>query len=346
MSRGGAGRGPASPKARLGPGALAERLAALPVVVESCRVEVGDAAVAGYYDDAPRPTSVVVLEGLGEGRGECVAWTGAEQRKFAEACPALAPSGPTTVGAVHVSLRDAHPYHAAAIEAAAIDLALKQAHANPFLLASRPARPLRWCRSLGGAAVAMAGGPVEAIRSVLEREPWARIKIDVEAGTWDAGAWRAMAVTDRVVVLDFKQRGDEHEVALAHRWLPEAWLEDPPRAALQADAPWRRRVALDAYVSSAADLVPPPLVPGAVNIKAPRMGGPLEALRALEVCERAGWSAYMGGMFEVGPGRAQARVLASLFAADQWNDVAPLAPGDMAAERIPIRGGFAGFAPE
>ena len=69
----------------------------------------------------------------------------------------------------------------------------------------------------------------------------------------------------------------------------------------------------------------------AVNLKAPRMGGPLELLRGLEralALEQAGepgarFSAYLGGMFEVGVGRAQARQLAALYCGTAPNDLAP-----------------------
>jgi L-alanine-DL-glutamate epimerase-like enolase superfamily enzyme len=135
-------------------------------------------------------------------------------------------------------------------------------------------------------------------------------------------------------------------VAIAHACLPEAWIEDPPEEALDPAALWRPRVALDGYVRKAADLDPPPVEPGAVNVKMARMGGPLEALHALEICARRGWSAYVGGMFEVGPGRLQSRVLASLFTADAWNDVAPLDPGaSPAAGPLLVGADFRGFAP-
>jgi L-alanine-DL-glutamate epimerase-like enolase superfamily enzyme len=173
-----------------------------------------------------------------------------------------------------------------------------------------------------------------------------RIKIDVDPAGWSAAVWRSLAETRRVVVVDFKLQGDVREVALVHRWMPGAWIEDPPPAALDPAAPWRRRVALDSYVSRAADLVPPPVAPGAVNVKAARVGGPLEALRILEVCFGAGWAAYTGGMFEAGPGRLQARVLASLYTPDAWNDLAPLAPEHGAAtERLELSLDFRGFAP-
>jgi L-alanine-DL-glutamate epimerase-like enolase superfamily enzyme len=310
-------------------------------------VRLGAAAALGYVEGEERPTGFVTLEGGGHaGWGECVAWSAAEQEQFAEACPALVPAGGTTVGAFHASLGGAHRYHAAAIEAAAIDLALRQAGSNPFLLAGRPAKPVAYCRSLGSFSIERAGGPVEAVAAALQAEPPARIKIDAGAEPWPGGTWRALAGTRRVVVVDFKRRGRAADVALVHACLPEAWLEDPPAEALDPAARWRPRVALDGYVQKAADLAPPPVEPGAVNVKMARMGGLLEALGALEICARRGWPAYVGGMFEVGPGRLQARVLASLFTAEAWNDVAPLDPAATPApERLTMGDDFRGFAP-
>ena len=333
--------------AALGPGAFAERLAALPLLVESHRVTLGAASVLGYTEGEERPTGFVTLEAGGHaGAGECVAWTAQEQERFAEACPGLVPTGRTTIGALHASLAGAHRYHAAAIEAAAIDLALRQAGSNPFLLAGRPARPVGCCRSLGSGSIERAGGPAEAVAAALAAEPEARIKIDAGTDPWPETAWRALARTRRVVVVDFKRHGRTADVAHAHACLPEAWIEDPPEEALDPAAPWRPRVALDGYVRKAADLSPPPVEPGAVNVKMARMGGPVEALHALEICARRGWSAYVGGMFEVGPGRLQSRVLASLFTADAWNDVAPIDPGARPASGpILLEADFQGFAP-
>jgi len=76
------------------------------------------------------------------------------------------------------------------------------------------------------------------------------------------------------------------------------------------------------------------------------MGGILEALRAIGACRGRGIPTYVGGMFEVGPGRSQAQVLASLFSAEAWNDVAPIA---LSAERpapsspLAIPEGFVGL---
>ena len=138
---------------------------------------------------------------------------------------------------------------------------------------------------------------------------------------------------------------------LAHAAIPDAWLEDPPAEAVTLDPRGGRRdrVALDGYVLAAVDLDDPEIPPAAVNVKAPRVGGWMEALRCLEECRRRGLHAYVGGMFEVGPGRLQARVLASLFTADAWNDVAPISVGAAdAARSSPLEqtDRYAGFAPE
>jgi hypothetical protein len=329
------------------PGELVDRLSALPVAIDGLRVERGAVAVAGYYDEA-RPTGFAALRGLGlTGRGECVAWTPAEQAKFAAACDRLDLPQGSTVGEIVALLAGEldDPYHRAAVEGAAIDLALRQANANPFALARLPARPVAFCRSIG-----VADDPEAAIVPVLEGDPDARIKIDVPDAGWPPSAWEILADTGRIVVLDFKRGSDLEQVRLAHAAMPQAWLEDPPveAASLDPRGSWREKVALDGYVLAAVDLDDPEISPAAVNVKAPRVGGWMEALRCLEECRRRSLHAYVGGMFEVGPGRLQARVLASMFTPDAWNDLAPFT-GDAAASLpspIPQTDGYAGFAPE
>lgn len=328
----------------LGPGELAERLAALPVIVEGYAVQLGQVPVRGYYGDRPRPTGEVALEGRGHvGRGENVDWTPQDQRAFEELCrgllPRAVPRGATSVGRISARLRSSgdHPHHRAAIEAAAVDLALRQAATDLFHLSGRPRRPARFCRSIGRDEVGREG-PLAAVERLLRTWPAARIKLDCRPAGWSEETWRALAARGRIVVLDFKREGSGRQVELAHRHLPEAWLEDPPVGARHdgdAAPGWLARVALDGYVEVAADLDRPPIPPAAVNVKAPRVGGPLEALAMLERCRRSGWHAYFGGMFEVGAGRRQARVLASLFTADAWNDLAPLTGGASAGDPVP-----------
>jgi len=333
----------------ISPGELAARLESLPLAVDGLAVELGSVALAGYYDDASRPTGIALLAGGGEeGRGECVAWTPEEQGAFRAACGRLAPPSRTTVGELSRLLGDEldDPYHRAAVEGAAIDLALRHAATNPFALAGRPASPVGFCWSLG-----RQGDPLAAVEAFLARAPEARLKVDVPAAGWSEAEWARLAATGRVVVVDFKRDAEPAQVALAHGFLPDAWLEDPPPAVITTDpgGGWRRRVALDGYVLAAVDLEAPEIPPAAVNVKAPRVGGWLEALRCLEVCRRRDLGAYVGGMFEVDVGRRQARVLASLFTAAAWNDLAPPAPAageTPPASPLALADDFVGFAPD
>lgn len=333
---------------RSGPGALADRLAALPLTIESLSVGIDAIPVPGYYEDEPRPTAVVALAGGRQvGRGENVAWTPREQAAFAAACAALELPPETAVGEVSELLRLhlADPYGRAAVEGAAIDLALRQAGTNPFLLAERAPEPVAFCWSLGSRP-----DPRPAVEEVLGADPEARLKLDVPAAGWPRGTWEFLARTGRVAVIDFKREGELDQVRLAHAWLPDAWIEDPPveAATLDPSGPWRARVALDGYVLAVVDLDDPAIPPAAVNVKAPRVGGWLEALGCMETCRRRGWHAYVGGMFEVGVGRAQARVLAALWSPRAWNDLAPVRRSTSeprASSPLAPAGEFLGFAP-
>lgn len=325
----------------LAPGALAERLEALPVVIEGHSVRTGSVPVESFYGGRPRPTGEVSLIGGGRaGRGENVDWTPEDQRWFAVACEELlaraVPRMETSVREVGARLREsgAHPYHRAAIEAAVVELALRQGSTDVFALSGRSPRRVRFCRSIGLEEVEGVG-PVTAVERLLEARPGAHVKLDCPPAGWSEPIWRALAATCRIVIIDFKREGEPDQVDLAHRVLPDAWLEDPP-APIGGNPPvWLSRVALDGYVTQAADLEDPALPPAAVNVKAPRLGGPLEALAVLERCRRSGGFAYFGGMFEVGAGRRQARALASLFTPDAWNDLAPLV--DRASRAHPAR---------
>lgn len=333
---------------RLTPGEFVERLFGLPVAIDELRVERGTVSVADYYDET-RPTGFAVLLGRGvAGRGECVAWTSAEQSEFAAACDRLALPSDINLGELSALLSEDldDPYHRAAVEGAAIDLALRQSETNPFALARAPARPVTFCRSIG-----TDDEPLAALAAVLARDPAARIKIDVPAAGWATQVWEALAATRRVVVLDFKRGADPDQVRLAHAAMPDAWLEDPPAEAVTLDprGGWRERVALDGYVLAAVDLDDPEIPPAAINVKAPRVGGWIEALRCLEECRRQGLHAYVGGMFEVGPGRRQSGVLASLYTPEAWNDVAPISIAAADAELsspLELTERYAGFAAE
>jgi len=311
------------------PGELAKRLAGLPLDVEECRIEIGSVPAVGYYGGAPRPTGTVILIGGGHlGRGENVDWTPEDQATFRDTVQDAVAASRTTIGELSERL-EGHlvAHHRAAIEAAAIDLALRQAENNLFAIATLPAEPVTFCWSIGQDLSKTVGGPLAAVRTILDADPNATFKLDVPVDGWPEAMWSRFAAIDRVRVVDFKRRGTSQSVALAHRFLPEVWLEDPPLEAFSdgsQSSAWAKRVAVDGYAARIADLTALTFRPAAINVKAPRMGGPLEALRCLDLCRQNGWAAYIGGMFEVGPGRPQARVLASLFTSHQWNDLAPI----------------------
>ena len=60
-----------------------------------------------------------------------------------------------------------------------------------------------------------------------------------------------------------------------------------------------------------------------VNIKPSRVGGLRELCEAYDYCAERGIGAYGGGQWELGVGRGQIQVLASLFHPDTPNDTAP-----------------------
>jgi len=333
------------------PGELAKRLERLPLDIEECRVELGSVPTVGYYDAAPRPTATVSLIGGGHlGRGENVDWTPEHQVAFRDTMQNAVATGRMTVGELSGQFEGNFiAHHRAALEAAAIDLALRQAKSNPFAIAKLRPEPVTFCWSIGQDLSAAAGGPLAAVHAILEAEPNASLKLDVPVDGWPEAIWSELAVTGSVQIVDFKRRGTRRSVALAHRYLPRAWLEDPPLEALgdgsQSD-PWAERVAVDVYAARVADLGTLTFRPAAIHVKAPRMGGPLEALRCLDLCRQDGWAAYIGGMFEVGPGRPQARVLASLLTSRQWNDLAPIRVCDSdpyPPSPLPMSSDFWGF---
>jgi hypothetical protein len=299
-------------------GAVAATLAALPLVVDDVRCALAPVAVASYPGGV-RPSSLVTLHGRSaRGHGEHVGWTEAEHAAFRDAVGSV-PRGRTRLDAWATAMRErvGAPYARAALEAAAIDLALRQADTNLFRLAGVPARAVRYVVSFAAVDDALA----EAAH-----HPAIELKVDVD-GACDDAHYAGLATLGRVAVLDFKLTGDAADHARAHRAVPTALLEDPRLAAGPWPAPVAARISFDAPVGSAEALAGLPVPPAAVNVKPARMGGVFEAFACIARCTAAGIAVYLGGMFETGVGRTQLRTLAALFAPDGPNDIAPLALG-------------------
>jgi L-alanine-DL-glutamate epimerase-like enolase superfamily enzyme len=311
---------------RATPEALADALARLSFVIEGAAVASGECTVPSY-PWGPRPTSVITLAGGGvAGRGEHVGWTAEAHATFRTTA---LPMSRGTVGEFVAALRaaGAPPYDRAALEAAVIDLALRQRGVDLFDLVGAARAPVRYVESFARRPDAAAHA-----RRLRAAAPAIALKVDVDPA-WDARVLEELAAVGGIAVLDFKTSGAAADHEHAHRCCPAALIEDPAPAAGPWSASLRQRLAADASVTSAADIDRLPIRPAAVNLKPARMGGALETLAAAARCAALGVAVYMGGMFEVGPGRLQVQTLAALLCPDAPNDVAPIALSDRPAPR-------------
>jgi hypothetical protein len=312
-------------------GELWQRLRALPVTIETLRLERREQELPGGFR---RATTIVVLGGDGaEGRGEDVTYEPEEHDRFAEAAP-LDLSGRTTLEDLSGALGEATlfpqpPSQAAyvdyrrwAFESAALDLALHQAGRTLGDALGLPYRPVRFVVSTRLDAFAW-----------LDVAPDLELKLDPEAG-WTVELMERLAATGRVRVLDLKghYRGtpvdQEPDPVLYRRCVelfPDAVIEDAAltqetRAAL---AGAEDRLSWDAPIHSVDDVLALEHPPRFLNIKPSRFGTVERLLDCLEHCRRERIVTYGGGQSELDIGRLQIQAVASLFYADAPNDVAP-----------------------
>ena len=308
--------------------ALHAALLDLPFVIETVGCSVADVEVASYPGRA-RPTSVVRV---GEGRGENVAWSKGAHEDFRDRV-AQVPRGRWRLGtwtaAIAARFRD--PYERAALEAAAIDLGLRQRGTDLGGLVGAEPHPARYVISFERVADPGARAADEPAEIGL--------KIDVDPA-WDEGTLAALGATGRVAVLDFKGAGTAVDAERAHDAVPRALVEDPGGSVWSSAL--RRWLSFDGAVTSAAALEELPVRPAAVNLKPARMGGVLELLACAVRCAERDIGVYLGGMFEVGPGRRQLAALAALLCPDAPNDIAPLVGSERPPRLVPSRApGFA-----
>jgi hypothetical protein len=296
--------------------ATAERLHAalvdLPVVIDGVACRTRAVAVPSY--GGPRPSSVVTLTGGGRrGDGEHVGWTDDAHTAFASALPRV-PRGSWRLGDFVRALaaRLDAPYDRAAVEMAAVDLALRQRTTTLAALAGATPRLIRH-------VVSFARTPDPAAEAA--RHAGAELKVDADPA-WAAATWEALARADRVAVVDWKGTGDADAYAHALRSFPDALHEDP--AAPYPDGVARRLV-LDAPVTTPRALAD--VAPAWCNLKPSRMGSLLDVIALAADCARRGIGVYVGGMFEVDVGRRQLRDLAAILCPDGPNDLAPITVG-------------------
>lgn len=314
-----------------------ERLAGLRLAVDGHRLEIKRQEVSSGFT---RVTTVVTLNGgSAEGVGEDVTYEAETHDAVLAERASWDLSGELSLAEFSQRLEDLLPaeelpYSRWAFEAAALDLALRQAGLNLAEVLVRPLRPVRFVLS-----TRLDPPPSDALlRAWLEVQPGLEFKLDPQS-TWGSKLFGALSDLGRVRVLDLKgaYKGtpvDQPFDAQLYRRVKETalaaprgatYIEDPAPTpqGLAALAGAEDRISWDAVIHSVDDIRGLPFPPGAINIKPSRFGSWRRLLDAIAYCEARGIHVYGGGQFELGPGRDQIQALASLFYAGSANDVAP-----------------------
>jgi L-alanine-DL-glutamate epimerase-like enolase superfamily enzyme len=316
-----------------------DRIADLEVHIESYALDRLERDVSS---DFTRVSTVIRMHGDGEeGVGEDVVYDAEDHDAAQEQGPVLPLTGRFTLRAFAERLREVDLFPVApqrdvsrlyrhyAYESAALDLALRQAGTSLHAVLGREQQPLTYVVSL------RLGEPptLDGVRSRLDRYPELRFKLDATV-SWTDELCAALAETGSVDSIDFKGLytgtivDNPPDPALYGRVLaalPDAWIEDPH---LDDDVqallvPHRDRISWDANIHGIDDIEGLPFAPKMVNVKPSRVGS-LESLFATYAyCEERGIGMYGGGQFELGPGRGQIQLLASLYHPDGPNDVSP-----------------------
>jgi hypothetical protein len=267
--------------------------------------------------------TVVVLRGGGEeGRGEEVDYNPVIQQELQARRAELPVAGKHTLGSFSLLQSGQTEYRRWALESAALDLALRQAGQSLGEAIGREPQPVRFVVSTR----------IANVLRWLELYPDLRFKLDPDRDWTDAFVAQ-LSGAGVVDTIDFKgiYRGDfgmppdaELYTRIAAAF-PEAWIEDPALTpdtsrALEAQ---RDRITWDAGIHEWSDVEALPFEPRCLNSKPSRFGSVRRLFDFYDACEREGIALYGGGQFELGPGRAQIQLLASLFHPDAPNDVAP-----------------------
>ena len=299
---------------------LADDLCALPLVVEGYELEGLRHDVSTGFT---RRTTVIHLHGEGEeGIGEDVIYDGDDQERFQAVGPVLPLAGEHTIESFSAGLPELDDYRRWAFESAALDLALRQAGRSLADAVGLEASPLTFVVSTR-----------EGIDEWRRLSPGLRFKVDAEED-WTDETVAELAGTGAIDTVDLKgyYRGtrvdmpaDPEIYRLVCEGFPDAWIEDPwvderTRPVLE---PHATRLTYDAPVHSVADAEKLPFTPVCLNVKPSRFGSIRRLFEFYAWAEQRGLELYGGGQFELGPGRGQIQLLASIFHPDAPNDVAP-----------------------
>lgn len=282
-----------------------------------------------------RKTTVVTLRGGGhEGVGEDVTYSPDEHD--ADRFPELELAGDWTLASLSASLDESdlfpagepdqhayYDYRRWAFESAALDLALRQAGRSLGDQLGRPSRPVTFVSS----------GRATGLEGWLALYPALRFKLDATED-WTDQVVAELAARRNVDVVDLKGQysgtvvdapPDAELYLRVAGGFPEAWIEDPALTA-ETDAvlePHRDRITWDAPIHSWSDVESLAFPPRCLNSKPSRFGSVERLFEFYDRCSELGIALYGGGQWELGPGRGQIQLLASLFHPDGPNDVAP-----------------------
>ena len=310
----------------------------LPIAIESSSFEAlvptGPTAFEGFT------TTQLRLRGRGEeGIGEQVGLPDTQESLRASDFPLTGEWATLAAFLAHVDGIDMWPeppeyelqrnWRRWTFESAALDLALRQAATSLPEVLGRTPRPVRFVTSFG------LGDPPDIDKVAKRRalHPTVGFKLDV-APSWTQEIMDRVAAAEGVATIDFKgQYGLEVEdeaalLAMYERTLAtftQVVFEDPHDhpAVLELLAPIADRVSYDAPITSVESIGATPIGVRIVNVKPCRVGRLQELGRLYAHCESAGIEMYNGGMGELGVGRGQAQLLASLFHPGAPNDIAP-----------------------
>jgi L-alanine-DL-glutamate epimerase-like enolase superfamily enzyme len=324
--------------------ALYDALADLPLQIDAYTLEGRSRHIKAGEFEMDRLTTTIHLQGDGhEGLGEDVTYTPELQTAQQETGPVLPLAGTWTLDSFSEHLGGLDLFHGVdpempafrhyrrwAFESAAADLALRQAGRSLADVLGREPRPIHFVVSM------RLGDPpsFEGVARRLEVYPWLRFKLD---GTpdWSGELIEQLVETGAIASIDLKgaYKGTPVDVdtdpAFYRRIaeaFPEAWLEDPDLTVPEADAalePHRDRITWDAPIHSVADIERLAFPPRTVNVKPSRFGSVEGLFAGYDFCDARGIEMYGGGQSELGVGRGQIQLLASLFHPDGVNDIAP-----------------------
>lgn len=298
-----------------------------------------------------RLTTIVQLEGKGHiGQGEDVTYDSNNQISFQQNGLNLFPSGKyrldefskiieqTELFADKPSQNSYINYRRWAFESAAMSLALKQNDISIDEILGLKRHPLTFVVSTRLNTPAT----LEPIKSKLAIYPGLKFKLD-PTEDWSNELIEKLSELGVVDVLDLKghYKGTPVDVETdptlyekVIKYFPDAIIED---ADINESTNFilhsaRDRLSWDAPVHSVSDILRLPRVKY-MNIKPSRIGSFSKLFEIYNYCHQHDIQMYGGGQFELGIGRNQIQLLASLFHPDGPNDVAPVGYNQVNVDR-------------